>query len=298
MRYFELFEAKGELLPGLDPEKYVIVGRPENWRAYTYSGYESKDPNNKTRAGDMGKVGYIMFSTKNDTFIPIARGDEHHRGYDLLYSFAKKKIPSLNPRDYIPIFNGNNYIYDAKDIPAYRMVIKKYLAMGGKDGVLYGGNELRRKSAYMSDFAETGELQGKSQGRINASAKKIIDGFKNAASAIMKAKQSNKRIDFVSALKLSLQAYQMISLHSFMYHDANNDFIKSFPTELKDIGKNSDVDNGISQLEQIMFGFHGLKNRLHNVMRDVQDKPTDYFSSEVIDFVGDIDLVVAELGNI
>lgn len=297
MRYFELFEAKGELLPGLDPEKYVMVGRPENWKAYTYSGYESTDKNSKTREGDMGNVGYIMFSTKNDTFIPIARGDEHHRGYDLLYSFAKKKI-NLNPREYVPIFNGNNYINDAKDIPAYRMVIKKYLAMGGKDGVLYGSNELRGKSAYMSDFVETGELQGKSQGRINVSAKKIIDSFKNAASATIKAKQSNKRVDFVLALKLSLKIYQLLSLHSFMFRDDNRDFMMSFPTELKEIGKNADIDYGTRQLEQIMFGFHGLKNRFHNVLRDVQNNPTDYFSSEVIDFVGDIDLVVAELGNI
>ena len=79
-------EAQGasfRLMPGLDPNKYVMTDslRSVNkWWAYTYVGDSSPEGKPDT----MGEVGYIMISLRDNTIIPIS----HHRGMDLLFDLA------------------------------------------------------------------------------------------------------------------------------------------------------------------------------------------------------------------
>ena len=121
---------KFKIPPELE-DNYKIKGDLSNvdkWKAKTILG------NSAGKKGKWDDVGYIMFSTKDNTIIPIARGDEHHTGYDLLFHLQNKI--GINAQDFYHIFTiGNNYVRmdNPKIVKQFLNVLKKFKNMGGGD---------------------------------------------------------------------------------------------------------------------------------------------------------------------
>lgn len=68
----------------------------KNWKARIL---ENNSGGEKLKVGDYDEVGYVMISLKDNTIIPIARSDEHHRGYDIMYEIYESKY-KIVPYDY------------------------------------------------------------------------------------------------------------------------------------------------------------------------------------------------------
>ncbi|RYD39028.1 MAG: hypothetical protein EOP83_37470, partial [Verrucomicrobiaceae bacterium] len=142
------------LAPGLDPKNYQIttsLKQIKQWKAMTYVG------EGRVQQGQMGEVGYVWISIKDNTIIPISRGDEHHEGGDMVGQMNQNGKWSINRKAYIPVWPyGQNYIYYPDDIPKWIAALQKYLAWGGIDGIMSGSNDLRGVAMTLSQFANSG----------------------------------------------------------------------------------------------------------------------------------------------
>lgn len=129
---------KLKLAPGLPPEAYEMPGDLRNivdWRARVWEGSgASRGSLSYVPPGQMAPVGYVMINPKDGTVVPIARPDEHHRGYDVLHDLARRAKFSFSPRDYTPVFawpGATFYLYSPKEIPAALEVLAWFRDHGG-----------------------------------------------------------------------------------------------------------------------------------------------------------------------
>lgn len=82
----------------------------QKWKAKVLENNQQGVPK-----GEFDSVGYIMVSLVDNTIIPIARSDEHRKGFEVMDCVYSEKY-GINPSNYYPIFAiGNNYPYDKED---------------------------------------------------------------------------------------------------------------------------------------------------------------------------------------
>lgn len=263
------------LHPGLDPQKYEITSSmkdaPTKWRAYSYTGASYQDPTKSFDAGTMTNVGYVMISLKDDTIIPIARGDdEHHQGHDVLSDeiskMCRKNGHPIN-QQFIPIFSwGTNYIYAERDIPPMLNALEKFLAYGGIDGPLRGSSSMRGVLLNSSDFVASGGAVSLKTGELAPVGQMVMRELSNLSTAIREAdpsKPSTVGRAFQTAVKTCRALCQY--RYSFGVPKQKEDALEILcqPEILGDLKKQGDV----RKLEEIIFGFHGLKNAIHDGVR-------------------------------
>jgi len=283
------------LHPGLNPEDYQITDNMRDvarWRCRIFAGDERDGQN---------KVGYVMISLKDDTIVPIARGDEHHRGMDLMYDFQngyKKggfridKVEGLRASDYIPIWaHGQNYIYDPREIPNLLIAVRKFLSYGGIDGVLIGANQMSGKIVKLSTFVSlNGNLEIKA-GTLAPIGQKIYDDMKKLADILrsipIDADRITARPAFVQAAKILKEMPASIIYKLGIDYD---DF-KELPAKLRALQK----DNDYKGLEELFFAYHGVKNKMHTFMKDNKDNM--WHDRELKGIWGDVDLAIDMLGR-
>lgn len=287
------------LHPALDPANYQITDSlrdAENWQAMTYDGNSGG-----TEKGQIGPVGYIMISTVDNTLIPISRGDEHHQGYDTLYDLVRKKKMDINPRNYVAVFwAGRNYIYSTSEIKPWLTALSKWLKWGGKDGYLIGANDLRKTMMTYSDFvAAKGNITIK-PGELASFGKQVIGVFKMLADALEAARASDKPSAQAAAFNAALKTIKFFSDNSYeaWKNGVETDDLKALVQKVRDLKKADDLQG----LTELFFGFNGLKNTIHNALRETQRNmepggKRGWNDDDRVAMWGDINLAVDMLGR-
>lgn len=300
MRSYEVItEARKSfrLHPGLNPDDYQITGNLrdiEKWRCRVYVG-------DGTDKESQSHVGYVMISLKDDTIIPIARGDEHHRGMDLMYDFQNgeknryysvKRIPGLIASDYLPIWaHGQNYIYTKDEAPDLLIALKKYLSYGGKDGLLTGSYEMDGKMSRLSTFVERDGNMEIEAGSLAPLGKKIYDDLKALSAAMLALPEDADRIQ---AKPVFAQAAKLLrDIPPTMVHGLGLDWeeFKAYPQKLRALQK----ENDYLELENMFFAYHGIKNKIHENMKNNRDNA--YREREIRGIWGDVDLAIDMLSR-
>jgi hypothetical protein len=289
-----------QLHPALDPKKYQItdsLADVERWRVYVYDGNSMGDGDAKP--GTMGEVGYTMISKTSNHIIPIARSDEHHMGFDTLHGLARKN-PGIVVRDFIPIFYGGNYINSMDEVPDYLNVIAKWLAYGGKNGVLEGARMTPRTAISMRDFVESGGKITVEPGQLAPIGKAILASYKEAATALRMARDNPEKKSAVNAAFMaSLNVIKTFSSLGFLIMgDFKMEDVRNAVPRIKELKAAGDVQG----LEEFMFGFHSLKNTMHNNLRALQKKrdsgqPDYFYGDKAAAIWGDIPLAIDALGR-
>jgi hypothetical protein len=296
MRYQEIIaEAEApsfKLAPGLDPQNYEIsetFADVDRWKAMTYSG-DSTIPR-----GTLGKVGYVWISLKDNTIIPISRGDEHHEGAVMVHDLIRKKKLSINPSEYMPFWSlGNNYIYYRNTVPKWIAVIQKFLAWGGKNGVMKGSNDER---GLLLDYRQFIEYEGTitlTQGKLNPLGQRFYDLHKALQDAILAAHGSDKASIVGKPFKLAADLVKFISELTF-HAPADGlgpDKMKAFVKSLREVTKARDIQ----ALSELMFGFNSPKRAFHEKIRHTG--PKDWAYSDLKAFWGDIEYAENLLAHI
>lgn len=235
--------------------------------------------------GDYDKVGYIMINIKTSDIIPIARSDEHHRGEDLLYHFFEKRL--IDNVDYVPIFSiGNNYFYkndydikrEEKELKEYLIVIKNFLNYGGKNLPL---NITGRKN-YKIDFELFVKLNGDFE-----NIKEYVENFgelsDNAESLIFYLEQIALmcRSYILGEDKKITPKYILDKVDTYFngYFKilSKIKFINTFRFQ-KNIDK-AIVTFDLDLLEQTLFAHNGLKNTIHIMLKEKNEKLKPFFGN-------------------
>lgn len=241
--------------------------------------------NSGLKKGEYDKVGYIMINTKTSDIIPIARSDEHHRGEDLLYHFFEKKL--IDNVNYVPIFSiGNNYFYkndydikrEEKELKEYLIVVKNFLNYGGKNLPL---NIIGRKN-YKINF----ELFVKLNGNFE-SIKEYVENFGELSD------DAESLIAYLEKIALMCRTYRLGEdkkiTPKYILDKADTYFngyykilskIKFMDTFR--IQRNIDkaiVTFDLDLLEQTLFTHNGLKNTIHIMLKEKNEKLKPFFGN-------------------
>lgn len=292
----EIKPATFKLHPALKEGDYAItnsLAEAHHWRARCLFANSGGD------IGAMEEVGYVMISLTDDTIIPIARGDEHHKGYDALCDIAEASKTHLDPDKFVPVWcHGNNYVNELSEVPDLLTAIGKYLAYGGRDDVLVGAYMMRDQLVTLSSFvAEKGMIQV-APGRLAPLGKKVFDALKAAADATTEALHDAPRQKRAKAFAAARAALDLIERHSQHIEGAEDDAIKAGRAILKDASKNLDVD----AVQSVLFGFDGIKRAIHmGVRQAIKDRSKKREAWQVRDATatwGDLDLANDMLGNL
>lgn len=282
------------LHPKLDPQNYQITDSlrgVKGWRAKVLAA-NSAGPNDKI--GDWNEVGYIMISLTDNTIVPIARADEHNVGFDLMHDLGIRG-------KYQPIyFGGGNYIYSESDIPTFKVALTKWLAWGGPDTYLSGSNSLHGKLIRFSDFVEHDGFMEIVPGEISPIAKRFMDVLRGAAEAMRAARNTpDKRSVVNAAFVAALKVPQYLGTLGFNFLGGYTlDDLDKLVTNIK----TAKSENDVQRLEELIFGFDGIKNRIHNELRQnvrlaKEGKPSYFFERDAKSLWGDPELAVDMLGR-
>ncbi len=288
------------LHPALNPENYVMTASladHEKWQAMTYDGSSAGEKD--ARKGQMGGIGYVMISLKDDTIIPISRSDEHHRGADTLYTLSRKTKGAIDPSDYLPIWSyGNNYIYNKSEAPILLTALTKFIAYGGKNGVLKGSSGLRGIAMSSKQFIASGGNVEVSAGKLAPLGAEIYEGFENLAQALRKAR-SNPEARSVAgaAFEAAIGLLRLLMRDRLEEKGIDVKEIETLMPKLRQIKQ----ERNVQALEELFFGFHGVKNTIHNNLRAAQKRAQAgeevWRDGDLKAIWGDIDLAVDMLGR-
>ena len=221
----------------------------------------------ETKIGDRQSIGYWMIDIINGTVIPVARADEHHRGFDFVrHLISKGKLPESI---YVPIWSGNQILSNASEVSENLLYIRGYkiwLANGGEDFFI----ETSQPSSVilMSDFCKSGGIVLKQEENVTGLSKygkAIIRDLNFIVSSLDKHRQGR---DFKENT-LWDHADDLIWLAKY---------IPSITYDVKvDTAKYNKIkeESDYKELEQFIFAFEGIKNQIHILVKE-QTKKDSY----------------------
>jgi hypothetical protein len=286
------------LHPALNPDNYQITDNLrdiDKWRVLTYLG------NSGGNEGELHEVGYVMISLVDNTIVPISRNDEHNMGRDLMYSFedgsyVKKGKPlPIDADSYIPVWSGSNYIYNASEAPSLLIAFSKFLSYGGRDGILTGTQDLRGRMMHLSDFVASGGHTGKIEpGKLAPIGARIYTELKELSEMIVAMGPEPDRIRAQPAFLKAAKLCKYLSSEYALLKSGVWKFAEEAPSRLKAMQKENDV----KALEQFIFGFDGLKNIMHNKLRDDLKSGYAWVIDDLEGIWGDTALAIDMLGRL
>lgn len=300
------------LHPALDPSKYEMPGSLANvkrWKAFCYVGNDCEEKDART----MQDVGYVMISLVDDTIIPIARGDENHRGYYLLHDFASgeyatygrprsergrrpKRGPGLDirPRDFVPVWSGGtNYVYGPKDAEEMTQALAKWLAYRGRDGIVIGGNDLRGRALSSRDMVMRKGDFTITPGTLAPIGADIHARLEALSAELVRLGRHPSRPAMTKAFQQT--ADLMSTIEPFAYQiGVDHDWRKEAKDRLRSIQKDGDSQG----LWEFVFGFSGLKNRMHAYLRTETEANSVWSRDHLSSIWGDPHLAIDMLGRL
>lgn len=251
------------LHPSLDPSNYKITPSMRNtslWKAKILAGNSARVDQD---VGEWDDVGYIMISMKDNTIIPIARGDEHHEGHDLLYD-----MKDINPHDFVPVYGlGSNYapteMQGSRAVEKFVLALKKYLSYGGKDTVVEFFDRTS-SPVLMSEYIEMGgAVNTYNYDEISAPTQKLLNYLVDIAKMI-------RQTDEMDVRRVNLVRREISKMLRYFYN--NRSYFYLFDVRYQDIDAflKDSKEYSLHELERNIYGFEGLafKNKLHNSIRN------------------------------
>lgn len=245
------------------------------------------------QVGEMDAVGYTHIGINTGTIVPVARGDEHHRGYDLIYYLIEK---GLIPEDtYYPIFHNGDYV-DGNDSLALE-TFKAWRKMGGPNVVIKnssrGYNSPIPFQLTMDDYIKAeGDIKLE-KGSLFPIGKELVDHLKKLSQLCQnfRTSQRGEKQVYVQALRLIMFYAQKVE----QFETKSLGEVKQKVLAAESVGGLE----GLQKLEEAIFGFDGLKNQLHQKLRKALEPNAFSFNVEgMVALFGDLELANHELGSI
>ena len=300
------------LHPALDPQNYAMSGSLANvrrWKAFCYVANDCEEK----EAGRMQEVGYVMVSLVDDTVIPIARGDEHHRGYDLLHDFASgeyttyamarmrqgrkaKPGPGLDirPRDYVPVWSyGTNYVYGPKDAADMTEALRRWLSYGGRDGIVIGSNDMRGRALSSRDMVERNGDFTVVPGTLAPIGADIHARLQKLSATLVALGRDPTRLDMNDAFRQTAALVTMTEPFGYQIGFG----IEQRKTALDRLRETRKSGDG-QKLWELVFGFDGIKHVIHAYLRDQTERESVFSRDHFSAIWGDPDLAIDMLGRI
>lgn len=298
MRYHGLFEDSNiqsfVLHPALNPEDYQITKNFRGfsrWKARCYL-----DNNSMGTKGAMDEVGYVWISNTTNVIIPIARGDEHNRGGDLVWSMNHGDIKGvaagkIDMNDFIPFWvPGPNYLYRDSDIEIFLPIAKKALAYGAPDSQVIGTVRSGKRMLPLSDFVNANGNVEIEQGTLAPYGQRIYDVFRKLGDALRGLDNTTDRIRAMPAFQAAAEVLKLVQFPLSAKLGLGSDQLKNAAATLKALQKENDIQG----LSELFFGFHGIKNEMHTYMKKHRN---GFFRDDVEAVWGDIDLAIDMLAR-
>ena len=262
----ETQNSKYILFPGLPQQNYQLglFSKIDEWKAkiiLANSAGEGQD------IGQWDAVGYVMISLTTNEIIPIARADEHKSGYDLLYYFKDKKKIKLNPKDFIPLYKGENFVYGTDSIDKMIIVAKKWLEWGGPNELVRGAYAANGLFGKLSDLVKYGLKMMPQSGKLNISGERLINNLRNFGSLNTKyilmtreGARSTEALEKTIFRTAKIIAHEVIPIMEYLWIEKT----KHILVQIQKLEDNNDLQG----LSEFFFGFHGIKNEIHQTVRE------------------------------
>jgi hypothetical protein len=300
------------LHPALDASKYEMPGSlasVRRWKAFCYVGNDCEEKD----AQQMQDVGYVMVSLVDDTVIPIARGDEHHRGYDLLHDFASGEyatyqMPSsrrgrkpkpgpgldIRARDYVPVWShGTNYVYGPKDVADMTEALRRWLSYGGRDGIVIGANDLRGRALSSSGMVASGGDFTFAPGTLAPLGAEIYARLEKLSATLVTLGREPTRPAMSDAFRQTADLMTMIEPFGYQI-GVSQEFRREALVRLKEARRSGDSQ----KLWELVFGFSGIKNVMHVYLREETAKDWAWSRDHLSSIWGDPGLAIDMLGRL
>lgn len=246
----------------------------KNWKVKILLGNSMSE---KMKVGDFDECRYMAVSMVDNTIIPIAISDEHHRGEDLLYDYyQRKKLIQANDFHIVNTF-GNHYIYTKKqieyDYSAYTKLVK--MGFNPKDLVIiFYGNEFE-KNAQMS-LSEFLKYKGNFNklkkdsiklGKISDNGLTLIKYLEELSILVkdyyLQDKDASIKVDIIDKCK------------EFYYFMFTYDIRYIFDIDYKIISNLK--SNDVEVLKDALFLTGGIENTIHNKIRQNDKNAINFF---------------------
>lgn len=257
----------------LNPRNYKNCQEIKNiskWQAKIISGNSMSDDK---EIGEFDDVGYVWVSLVDNSIIPIARSDEHHRGYDCIVEDLK-----LNVSEYYPVYLGgdyykgaknNQYPYNETDAKELKIALLK-LQYYGRDlttidvNMSYITNNFNSKSISAKEFIEGKYGQEKYENNnLTKLGEKLVKTLEKLSSTytyiIEHQMSSDKLFNVVNELFDVCQDIKLDSRDKIF----NNVMLDNIYEAMQQY----DSGKGSRYLESALFYFGGIRNIIHNVLR-------------------------------
>ncbi len=302
------------LHPALDPSKYEMPGSlagVARWKAFCYVGNDC----GQEHVHEMQDVGYVMISLVDDTIVPIARGDEHHQGYDLMFDFASGEYATyglpparngrrrrakpaagldIRPRDYVAMWSGGtNYVYGPKDVAAMTEALRRWLSYGGRDGIVIGANDMRGRALSSRDMVERNGDFTVVPGTLAPIGADIVARLRKLSETLVALGPNPDRIAMADAFR---QTRDLITtVEPFGYQIGFGiDQRKAALRRLVEVRRSGDSQ----KLWELAFGFDGIKHMMHAYLRSETESGSVFSRDHFSSIWGEPDLAIDILSRI
>ena len=283
------------LFPGVLAEHFEIPGNFSNianWRARSFF----KGTMRKPFSGPMEEVGYVMIHQNGKHIVPIARGDEHHVGYDLMFEFWKKRVRALVPAEFLSFWGlGRNFIYSAEALPPFQRAANTWLSNGGGDSIVTGDYDGMNLTAMISDLVKGDFATGKAALSTETPiSKRLCAAFAAISAGITKYQGAPTAGNAACTFRAADALVALLSRmpEHMLYMDADEHLARVVQT-LAECRAHDDP----LPLEARLFSFGGLKNAIHLAMKGAV-KGKGSFDSNIRSLFGDIEAASARLASI
>jgi hypothetical protein len=228
------------------------------------------------KIGKWDGVGYTMVNYKTNEIIPIARADEHHTGYDLMWDYQNQGIIK-NVGDWISIFWHNNYMFNQpseKDAIKNATAFEKWLSYGGINTnllITLQEADYRQKRVEL-DLQTFVDLKGnigdlkrfiETDGELTEKGKRFIETLEFWTFYIQRFHNGEETVkEICDRVKRDITKYKILN---------GMTFINSLYFKTNIIRACNKFD--VKKVEELIFSHNGLKNEIHNKLRHDQDNP-------------------------
>lgn len=250
-----------------------------SWKAKLVLGNNARKGQKK---GDWDGVGYVMVNPDSGTIVPVAYGDEHQSGYDLLYHYQEKGF--LNAKGFTPLTTRFNYL-SMKD-PKTLKVLKFWLDNGGPDGIVHDPDT--RMQGRMSEWLAGNGQRQVEVGKLAAGGKSWVQALERF-SKLWAQMPSNREPDEQVVDKLFDAAFDIQKTARdwhFMWGSPGDALSKLFTAR------------DVQGLGNLILGMSGVKNEVHSKLKHLIDNPKSYEINDFKSFFGDLELAKSELDRI
>lgn len=242
---------------------------------------------NELQIGDLDTIGYVLIGINTGTIIPIARNDEHNRGFDCLHHYIEQ---GLVPNDHYYAM-ANSFLTYANSLDMVALTAMKiWRKFGGKNMILRdeGNHKGPMFQLTIDDYINNEANIILNKGKLLPIGERFIKNLSNLSKLI-----SSYHLKPTNNIKqIFKQAYVTIN-----HYNAEINLYKPIDLNILNSMEFLEETDSIAKLEQMFFGFDGIKNDIHNQIRKALAEPNHWNSKDMNQIFGDLDYANHCLSN-